>query len=117
MIERYRYVGHMFSKVDPLDLPKESFIGAVSKDVISHSAFGLSDEDMKREFNHQSARSEGINMEKINAQMMEDYLQGVYCREVGYEYMHLLSKEERDFIKYMVETNIESLDVEPLTKA
>ncbi len=29
----------------------------------------------------------------------ENYLNSVYCDKVGFEYAHLVSKEERDFIK------------------
>ena len=31
---------------------------------------------------------------------MEDYLREVYCRNVGYEYTHVLDKGERDFLKH-----------------
>lgn len=47
---------------------------------------------------------------------MEQYLKSVYCGTVGYEYTHLLDKKERDFMKYSIEENIESLKVNEPTK-
>lgn len=38
----------------------------------------------------------------------------MYCDKVGFEYMHILNKEERDFIKTELEEKIEQLRrVEP----
>ncbi len=34
---------------------------------------------------------------------MQNFLQGVYCKNVGYEYTHLLDKDERDFIALQLE--------------
>ena len=47
---------------------------------------------------------------------MEKYLKEVYCGTVGYEYTHLLDKNERDFLKREIEENIESLKVNEPTK-
>lgn len=47
---------------------------------------------------------------------MENFLEGVYCQSVGYEYTHLLDKDERDFITLQLESNIESLKVNEPTK-
>lgn len=44
-------------------------------------------------------------------QAMEDYLRSVYMDKIGYEYMHLGSKEERDFLKSFIEKDIETLKV------
>jgi len=44
----------------------------------------------------------------------EKWLTDVYCDKVGFEYMHILNKEERDFIKTELEEKIENLHrVEP----
>jgi len=37
---------------------------------------------------------------------MEDYLKNTYLGKVGYEYMHLSSKKERDFLKASIEKEI-----------
>ena len=42
---------------------------------------------------------------------MEEYLRQTYMDKIGYEYMHLSSEEERDFLKSFIETGIESLKV------
>lgn len=40
----------------------------------------------------------------------------VYMDKIGYEYMHLGSKEERDFLKSFIEKDIETLKVSEPTK-
>mgnify|MGYP000914634321 CR=1 FL=1 len=47
---------------------------------------------------------------------MEDYLRKVYTGKVGYEYMHVGSKEEREFLKASIEKYIEVLMVEEPSK-
>lgn len=60
------------------------------------------------------------NSDKANGpytiKAMEEYLQRVYCDKVGFEYMHLLSKDERDFIKWQIERDIATLEKKEPTK-
>ena len=49
-------------------------------------------------------------------QEFEDYLKSIYCDKIGFEYMHLLNKSERDFIKAELEEKIDSLEKSELTK-
>lgn len=39
----------------------------------------------------------------------ENFLTSVYCDKVGFEYTHLLNKDERNFIKMELEEKIELL--------
>ena len=34
-----------------------------------------------------------------SVQEFEDYLKSIYCDKIGFEYMHILDRKERDFIK------------------
>lgn len=37
---------------------------------------------------------------------MQNFLERVYCENAGYEYTHLLDKDERDFITLKIEEDI-----------
>lgn len=65
-----------------------------------------------------SLREEGPDKDNgpYTIQAFEDYLRHIYCDKIGFEYMHLLNKEERDFIKRELEEKIESLEKTELTK-
>ena len=46
MIERYRAVGHQFAKVDPLNIPRNHFVGAVDPKHIEPKAFGFTSSEL-----------------------------------------------------------------------
>lgn len=39
LIDRYRSIGHQHAKIDPLNLPKNNFVGSVDNSVLDLSAF------------------------------------------------------------------------------
>lgn len=39
LIDRYRSIGHQHAKIDPLNLPKNNFVGSVDSSVLDLSAF------------------------------------------------------------------------------
>jgi 2-oxoglutarate dehydrogenase complex dehydrogenase (E1) component-like enzyme len=47
---------------------------------------------------------------------MQNYLRKTYMNKLGYEYMHLNDKEERDFLKASIEKNIETLMISEPSK-
>jgi 2-oxoglutarate dehydrogenase complex dehydrogenase (E1) component-like enzyme len=38
-LDRYRSIGHQHAKIDPLNLPKNNFVGSVDSSVLDLSAF------------------------------------------------------------------------------
>lgn len=117
MIEGYRSFGHQFAKIDPLYLPQNKNLhGKLHDDSIKSTSFGFNPSDMNETLTVQNVRGEGKDNGPYTIQQFENYLTSVYCDKVGFEYNHLLSKEERDFIKLELEEKIEFLQRHEPTK-
>ena len=117
MIEGYRSFGHQFAKIDPLYLPQNKNLhGKLHEDSIKATSFGFNPNDMNETITVQNMRGEGRDNGPYSIQQFENYLTSVYCDKVGFEYNHLLSKEERDFIKMELEEKIELLQRQEPTK-
>lgn len=102
--------------MDPLNLDRGDFIGKVGRDVVGIKAFDFTPEELAYQYSLKSGRAPDAEIKKYTVQDMENFLEGVYCQSVGYEYTHLLDKDERDFITLQLESNIESLKVNEPTK-
>lgn len=57
LIERYRSIGHQFAKVDPLNLPRGNFIGAVDPSKLSLEAFEFTDAEKQLKYQLKSSRA------------------------------------------------------------
>jgi 2-oxoglutarate dehydrogenase E1 component len=112
MIDTYRTIGHQFAKIDPLDLGQNKDLhGRLPEDSLAATQFGYRKEEMNESIIVRNLREEGPEKDNgpYTIQAFEDYLRNIYCDKIGFEYMPLLSKEERDFIKRELEEKIESL--------
>ena len=119
MIEGYRSFGHQFAKIDPLYLPQNKNLhGKLHEDSLKASSFGFESSEMNETLTVQNMRGDGPQKDNgpYTIQQFENYLTSVYCDKVVFEYNHLLSKEERDFIKMELEEKIELLQRQEPTK-
>ena len=100
MIDTYRMIGHHFAKIDPLYLPVcKKLPGQISKDSLSPTNFGFPKSEMNDTITVKNLRGSDKDNGPYTIKQFENYLNSVYCDKVGFEYSHLVSKEERDFIK------------------
>ena len=90
---RYRDLGHLLACMDPLTAcPTEH-------PLLSLEAFGLSSDDLNREFfTRRFARDETAPLKDIIKILRE-----TYCRSIGVEYMHLQDPEERRWLQERME--------------
>ncbi|MGB5423347.1 MAG: 2-oxoglutarate dehydrogenase E1 component, partial [Desulfobacterales bacterium] len=90
---RYRDLGHLLACMDPLTAcPTEH-------PLLSLEAFGLSADDLNREFfTRRFARDETAPLKEIIKILRE-----TYCRSIGVEYMHLQDPEERRWLQERME--------------
>ena len=86
---RYRDLGQLLACMDPLTAcPTEH-------PLLSLEAFGLSADDLNREFfTRRFARDETAPLKEIIKILRE-----TYCRSIGVEYMHLQDPEERRWLQ------------------
>ena len=90
---RYRDLGHLLACLDPL--------AACPTDhpLLNIAAFGLTDDDMEREFYTQLFPGNNLaSLREILAALRE-----TYCRSVGVEYMHLQDPAERQWLQERME--------------
>jgi 2-oxoglutarate dehydrogenase E1 component len=92
LIYRYRDLGHLQAKTDPLT-PEQP-----NHTQLNLAAFGLDEEDLEKtfyplRFPHQSA----------TLQEIIDLLEDTYCDKLGVEFMHIQDPKKRDWLKQRME--------------
>ena len=97
MIETYRSIGHIGAHLDPLSL------AAQEQPRLSLKEFGLSEADLNTDvetlfFN---------NGQRIKLKEMVDRLRRTYCDLTGFEYMHILNYEVREWLRERIENRID----------
>ena len=97
MIETYRSIGHIGAHLDPLSptAPEQSRL--------SLKEFGLSEADLSSEvetlfFN---------NGQRTKLREMVDRLRRTYCDLTGFEFMHILNYEVREWLRERIEKRID----------
>ncbi len=93
LIEGYRSRGHLLSDTNPIRRRKDRKAG------LSHTDYGLADEDLKRSF---------FSVKRLNPSLntLEDAIEQLrkwYCGKIGIEYMHIESNERRRWLQEKIE--------------
>ncbi len=94
LIRRYREIGHIYACVDPLSPC------SLDHPLLNLSAFGLTDNDLGREFSVVDFIREQATLKEI-----VDILKQTYCRSLGLEFMHIPIPEERSWLQGKAEIN------------
>lgn len=96
LIDTYRSHGHFHAKINPLTAGVKA---PTEHEELQLSAYGLSESDLQSPFFTDGLLSEGTaTLSEILSKLTD-----CYCRTVGFEFMHLSSREERDFLMDRVE--------------
>ncbi|MES2709086.1 MAG: 2-oxoglutarate dehydrogenase E1 component [Verrucomicrobiota bacterium] len=98
MIETYRAIGHIGAHLDPLS------DSAKDQPRLSLKEFGFTEADLNAEvetlfFN---------NGKRTKLREMVDRLQRTYCDLTGFEYMHILNFEVRDWLRERIESRLDA---------
>ncbi|MEG8099137.1 2-oxoglutarate dehydrogenase E1 component [Candidatus Liberibacter brunswickensis] len=97
MIDAYRSYGHFNANIDPLgcnthhrDIPE-----------LSPSYYGFSESDYNRKIYMKGL----LDLDNATIPEILDVLSGLYCSNIGIEFMHIISSVERDWIRDNIENN------------
>ncbi len=92
LIDAYRRYGHLLADSDPIADPVETC------DELNLENFNLNESSYQFPF---------LESEETSIQAITDHLKSIYCNKIGFEYMHIDSKELIDFIKEQIEPKLE----------
>jgi 2-oxoglutarate dehydrogenase E1 component len=112
MIRAFRHRGHLVANLDPLNLSQASghvVAGAHEESALSPArvrydldpvSYGFTEADMDRIF-YVGGDLPGRPLRTLRE--IHSMLKNAYCGTIGFEYRHMLSKEEKDWIASRVE--------------
>lgn len=96
LIAAYRRLGHLQANIDPLGMYKGLY-----SPTLELAYYGFKDQDLQKSFNVGSFT--GLN--KASASLNDIYqgLRTIYCRTIGFEFMHINRAEEVEWIRERIE--------------
>ncbi|RLA07375.1 MAG: 2-oxoglutarate dehydrogenase E1 component [Gammaproteobacteria bacterium] len=102
LIRAYRFDGHLFAQIDPLQMSYERDASLSLKD------FDLSDDDLNLEFNGGHLTS---NQKKPLSWIVNE-LKKIYCGSIGSEYEYLSNINEKQWLRQKLESNKPTINPE-----
>ncbi len=93
LIEAYRHKAHLISKTNPIRERKDRHANLKLNDL------GLSEEDLDQEF----FAGKSLGLGKTTLRNILDHLDKIYCRSIGFEYMHVIEKDELEWLQKNIE--------------
>jgi 2-oxoglutarate dehydrogenase E1 component len=87
LINAYREVGHLAATLDPFGRPRPR------PEALNPSKYGLTESDLQKPA---EAALDGLSANSTLAELIA-YLEATYCRNVGVEFMHIPSAQEREW--------------------
>jgi 2-oxoglutarate dehydrogenase E1 component len=100
LIDAYRHKAHLISKTNPI---RERIDRGANLDL---EELGLSKDDLDEEFH----AGEALGLGKTSLQNILDHLDKIYCRSIGFEYMHVINKEEHEWLQNKIEKEGPGID-------
>lgn len=95
LINAYRERGHLFTQTNPVRTRRQY------SPTLDHENFGLSDEDLNKEF--QAGNEIGIG--KAPLSQIIEHLKTTYCQSIGVEFMYIRTPEIVEWLKAKMEGN------------
>ena len=96
LIRGHRLRGHLYADLDPLDLENPR-----SHTELDPESYGFTTADYEREIYIDNRLGLG---EKASLRDIVDRLRATYCGNIGVEYMHITSVEEKNWIQERIES-------------
>lgn len=97
LISSYRVRGHQKAKLDPLNLMHREQVPDLQLDF-----HGLSSMDNSTVF---QTGSLFINKDRAQLKEIVELLENIYCKSIGYEFMHIVNLVEKKWIQSRIESN------------
>ncbi len=117
LIRAYMTHGHMLADVDPLHLYEnyKHFPGYAEKfkipvenlrQLVDYRNYGFTEADLDRDFHIDAPELAGLLRRKKTWKLREliDNFSKAYCGKIGAEYMHIMSREQCNWIRDKIET-------------
>lgn len=95
-IEAYRRLGHLQANIDPLQ-----FYQGIDTPLLDPSYYGFTAQDMNSKFPVESFLA--MNKKEATLQEIHDHLREIYCRTIGFEFMHINRPEEVAWMRDRIE--------------
>lgn len=104
LVRAYQVNGHMKAKLDPLGLDKRT-----PPEDLDPALYGFTEADLDREFFLGVWRMSGFLSENRPVQTLRailNRLEQAYCGTIGYEYMHISDREQCNWLRDKIETQV-----------
>lgn len=97
IVAAYRYLGSQYANLDPLKRQERPLIPELDP-----ATYGLSEVDMDITF---SASNTYFGQDQMTLREIVKSLRDTYCRNIGWEYMHINDPAQRRWLQERIETN------------
>jgi len=94
LINHYRTCGHQGANTNPLETKSSKPVD------LDPAYYGLSEPDMETVFD--TGTLQGVD--KLSLRKIITILEGIYCANIGFEYMHIINTDIRRWLKNYLET-------------
>lgn len=104
LVKAYQMLGHIKAKTNPLDLPKPKF---PPPSELQPDFYGFTELDMDRKFSLGPEVLPHFASPQNRSMTLRDIInvcETVYCGSIGAEYLHVATREERDWIRERIES-------------
>jgi 2-oxoglutarate dehydrogenase E1 component len=95
MIRAYRVRGHLFARLDPLDIEEK-----LSHEELEPESYGFSEADYDREIFIDNV----LGLDNPTLREIVQTVRETYCGTIGVEFMHITSAEEKRWIQARIES-------------
>ncbi|MDH4394940.1 MAG: 2-oxoglutarate dehydrogenase E1 component [Limnobacter sp.] len=97
IVAAYRYLGSQYANLDPLKRQERPLIPELDP-----ATYGLTEVDMDITF---SASNTYFGQDQMTLREIVKSLRDTYCRNIGWEYMHINDPAQRRWLQERIETN------------
>lgn len=104
LVRAYQEFGHQKAKINPLDLPNDKFS---PREELQPEFYGLTEVDMDRDILLTAEVLPHFISADTKAMTLREVIkacEAVYCGSIGAEYLHVATREEREWIQGHLET-------------
>lgn len=107
LIRAYQVRGHNIANLDPLNIADADLTNEIPSELI-YTSYGFTEADLDREFSMFSTDMtpfKGLGDEKtFTLRQLITRLEGIYTKNIGYEYMHIMDRQKCAWLRDQIET-------------
>eukprot|EP00818_Percolomonas_sp_WS_P000345 CAMPEP_0117441216 /NCGR_PEP_ID=MMETSP0759-20121206/3521_1 /TAXON_ID=63605 /ORGANISM="Percolomonas cosmopolitus, Strain WS" /LENGTH=1024 /DNA_ID=CAMNT_0005233065 /DNA_START=458 /DNA_END=3532 /DNA_ORIENTATION=- len=108
LIDAYQTFGHRLADLDPLGISDADLDPSIPKE-LQLETYNLSDHELDQEFSLHGGKGLFLSSRTTTLRKLVNDLKAIYCGKIGWEFMHVPSMEQRDWLRQKIE-NMQKLD-------